>query len=48
MPRCVALLDGGPGTYGIALTGLPGCTSMGCDENEAYQYAVAALDEWFE
>lgn len=46
MTHFFALLDGGPGAYGVAFPDCPGCTAMGADENEAYGNAVAALDEW--
>lgn len=46
MQRYFALLDGGPGAYGIAFPDCPGCTAMGADEGEAYANAVAALGEW--
>jgi predicted RNase H-like HicB family nuclease len=46
MKHFFALLDGGPGEYGVAFPDCPGCTAMGGDENEAYANAVAALDEW--
>ena len=46
MERYFALLDGGPGAYGVAFPDCPGCTAMGADENEAYANAVEALGEW--
>ena len=46
MQHFFALLDGGPGAYGVAFPDCPGCTAMGADENEAYANAIAALDEW--
>ena len=46
MQHFFALLDGGPGAYGVAFPDCPGCTAMGVDENEAYANAIAALDEW--
>jgi predicted RNase H-like HicB family nuclease len=46
MKRYFALLDGGPGAYGVAFPDCPGCTAMGADANEAYANAVAALEEW--
>ncbi len=46
MKRYYALLDGGPGAYGIAFPDCPGCTAMGSDEDEAYANAVEALGEW--
>ncbi len=46
MQRFLALLDGGPGAYGVAFPDCPGCAAMGEDENEAYANAVEALGEW--
>jgi predicted RNase H-like HicB family nuclease len=46
MKRYFALLDGGPGAYGVAFPDCPGCTAMGADYNEAYANAIAALGEW--
>jgi|SRR5580658_7333531 predicted RNase H-like HicB family nuclease len=46
MKRYYALLDGGPGAYGVAFPDCPGCTAMGFDEDEAYANAVDALGEW--
>ena len=46
MRRYFALLDGGPGAYGVAFPDCPGCTAMGADEDEAFANAVAALGEW--
>ena len=46
MKRYFALLDGGPGAYGVAFPDCLGCTAMGADDNEAYANAVAALAEW--
>ena len=45
MDRYFALLDGGPGAYGVAFPDCPGCTAMGASENEAYANAVAALGD---
>jgi predicted RNase H-like HicB family nuclease len=44
--RYFALLDGGPGAYGVAFPDCPGCTAMGADYDEAYANAIAALGEW--
>ena len=46
MERFFALLDGGPGAWGVIFPDCPGCTAMGEDENEAYENAVEALGEW--
>ena len=46
MKRYLALLDGGPGAYGVAFPDCPGCTAMGADDDEAYANAVEALTEW--
>ncbi|MCC2099296.1 MAG: type II toxin-antitoxin system HicB family antitoxin, partial [Hyphomicrobiales bacterium] len=46
MERFFALLDGGPGAWGVVFPDCPGCTAMGADENEAYENAVEALGEW--
>ncbi|HEY8162067.1 MAG TPA: type II toxin-antitoxin system HicB family antitoxin [Methylocystis sp.] len=46
MKRYFAILDGGPGAFGVSFPDCPGCVAMGKDENEAYENAIEALSEW--
>jgi predicted RNase H-like HicB family nuclease len=44
--RYIALLDGGPGAYGVSIPDCPGCTAMGATQDEALANARDALAEW--
>ena len=44
--RYFALIDGGPGAYGVVFPDLPGCTAMGDTLDEAVTAAAAALADW--
>lgn len=46
MKRYFAILDGEPGAFGVSFPDCPGCVAMGKDENEAYENAIEALNEW--
>ena len=48
MPRYVALVDGSPGTYGVVIPDLFGCTSGGKTIDEALRNAVEAVRLWAE
>jgi len=48
MSRYVALVDGKPGTYGVVVPDLPGCTSGGATIDEALRNAVEAVTLWVE
>ena len=48
MARYVALVDGQPGTFGIVIPDLPGCTSGGKTFDEACANAVDAVRLWIE
>ena len=44
--RYIALIDGGPGAYGVVFPDLPGCTAMADTLDEAMTSAADALGEW--
>lgn len=46
--RYVAIVDGGPGAYGVVVPDLPGCTSGGSTIDEALRNAVEAVTLWVE
>ena len=46
MTRYIALIDGGPGGYGVAFPDLPGCTAMADTLDRAMASAGAALGDW--
>jgi predicted RNase H-like HicB family nuclease len=46
MSRYVAIVDGGPGAYGVSFPDAPGCVAMGETVDEAIRNAGAALAEW--
>lgn len=46
MKRFFAVLDGGPGAYGVYFPDCPGCTAMGASIEEAFANAIEALAEW--
>jgi predicted RNase H-like HicB family nuclease len=46
MSRYVALVDGKPGTYGVVVPDLPGCTSGGATIDDALRNAVEAVTLW--
>ncbi len=46
MAYYVALIDGGPGAYGLIFPDCPGCTAMGATADEALARGTRALREW--
>lgn len=44
--RYTALIDGGPGAYGVVFPDLSGCTAMGETLDEAMTAATTALADW--
>ncbi len=44
--RYIALIDGGPGAYGVVFPDLPGCTAMADTLDQAMAAAAAALGDW--
>jgi len=46
--RFVAIVDGEPGAYGVAVPDLPGCTSGGETIDAALRNAVEAVTLWVE
>jgi predicted RNase H-like HicB family nuclease len=48
MARYVAIVDGKPGTFGVVLPDLPGCTSGGTTVDAALRNAVEAVTLWIE
>ncbi len=44
--RYIALIDGGPGAYGVVFPDLPGCTSMADTLDRAMTAAADALGDW--
>jgi predicted RNase H-like HicB family nuclease len=44
--RYIALIDGGPGAYGVVFPDLPGCTAMADTLDRAMASAAAALGNW--
>jgi predicted RNase H-like HicB family nuclease len=44
--RYIALIDGGPGAYGVVFPDLPGCTAMADTLDRAMAAAAAALGNW--
>lgn len=48
MSRYVAIVDGKPGTFGVVVPDLPGCTSGGATIDEALRNAVEAITLWVE
>jgi predicted RNase H-like HicB family nuclease len=48
MARYVAVVDGKPGTFGVVVPDLPGCTSGGKTIDEALRNAVEAVTLWVE
>jgi predicted RNase H-like HicB family nuclease len=48
MARYVAIVDGEPGTFGVVVPDLPGCTSGGKTVDEALRNAVEAVTLWVE
>jgi predicted RNase H-like HicB family nuclease len=48
MSRYVAIVDGAPGSYGVVVPDLPGCTSGGATVDEALRNAVEAVTLWLD
>ena len=48
MARYVAIVDGKPGTFGVVVPDLPGCTSGGATVDAALRHAVEAVTLWIE
>jgi predicted RNase H-like HicB family nuclease len=48
MARYVALVDGKPGTFGVVVPDLPGCTSGGATVEAALRNAIEAVSLWVE
>jgi len=48
MMRYVVLIDGKPGTYGVTVPDMPGCTSAGATTDAALRGAVQAIRLWAE
>jgi predicted RNase H-like HicB family nuclease len=48
MARYVAIVDGKPGTFGVVIPDLPGCTSGGRTIDAALRNAVEAIALWVE
>lgn len=46
MTRYVAIVDGGPGAYGVVVPDFPGCTSGGDTIDDALSHAVEAVRLW--
>jgi predicted RNase H-like HicB family nuclease len=46
--RYIALVDGKPGSYGVVVPDLPGCTSAGKTVEAAYRNAIEAVRLWVE
>jgi len=44
--RYYALIDGGPGAYGVVFPDLPGCTAMGATVEQTMAAASEALADW--
>jgi predicted RNase H-like HicB family nuclease len=44
--RYIALIDGGPGAYGVVFPDLPGCTAMADTLDQAMTSAADALRDW--
>jgi predicted RNase H-like HicB family nuclease len=44
--RYIALIDGGPGAYGVVFPDLPGCTAMADTLDQAMTSAAEALRDW--
>lgn len=44
--RFIALIDGGPGAYGVVFPDLPGCTAMANTLDQAMAAAADALRDW--
>ena len=44
--RCIALIDGEPGAYGVVFPDLPGCTAMAATLDQAMMSASAVLSDW--
>jgi predicted RNase H-like HicB family nuclease len=44
--RYIALIDGGPGAYGVVFPDLPGCTAMADTVDQAMTAAADALGDW--
>src|SRR6266849_7321683 len=48
MTRYVALVDGKPGSYGVTVPDLPGCTSAAATTDEVLRRATDAVRLWAE
>lgn len=48
MARYVAIVDGKPGSFGVVVPDLPGCTSAGGTIDAALRNAVEAVTLWVE
>jgi predicted RNase H-like HicB family nuclease len=48
MTRYVALVDGKPGSYGLTVPDLPGCTSAAATTDEVLRRATEAVRLWAE
>jgi predicted RNase H-like HicB family nuclease len=48
MTRYVALVDGKPGSYGLTVPDLPGCTSAAATTDEVVRRATEAVRLWAE
>lgn len=48
MARYVAIVDGKPGSFGVVVPDLPGCTSAGDTIDAALRNAVEAVTLWVE
>ena len=46
--RYIALIDGGPGAYGVVFPDLPGCTAMADTLDQAMTAAGDALRDWID
>lgn len=44
--RYIALIDGGPGAYGVVFPDLPGCTAMADTLDQAMTAAADSLRDW--
>ena len=48
MARYVALVDGKPGSYGLVVPDLPGCTSAAATIDAVVRRAIEAVRLWVE